>query len=185
MKEILHRNTGRGVKAEEWDILREPALGQAPEPLDEKIKQGLALVEPDSTTLTALQDRLTAIFEQLRIPVPLQRDLGRSMEDTSSPTKPKEYGVCIAYGIGLDPRVYAKFEEALIETAQEQNHGMIPEFQQDAAGSLPPLWGGRDTVTNRAFHIVRYEGLVPLQQNDQHYIREGVVYSLHSSALPR
>ncbi len=133
----------------------------APEPLDEKIRQGIPL----NPSVDAVKI--------VRTTARLRRHLDAVGQDDL-----KESGSCIAYGYDVDEGTLTEVDARLIRVAKSRI--MTIPFEADAYPNVSLLWSGRSD--QRIHRITRFMG--PLLLNDG-TSPHGVVYTLLSGLAPR
>lgn len=135
-------------------------LRNAMQPLDGRIAEGLFFDDSVASEwqLFALKHAINQAFDDSR-----EQDDG-------------EFGRCLAYTIGVSEEITQPIDEALLEVAATQNHGMRPFDISAALPGRPILWAGRD-ASGRGFAITKAATEIMLSDNSH---PEGVVYALKS-----
>lgn len=128
-----------------------------PCPVDRKILGGLALDSLEQAELSAeLQERLDSALSDI--------------EDGNLDPR-KEHGVCLAYGVRVDPESVTDIDNQLLRAAEES--GALGDKVLRAAGVL---WCG--TVGSRNVFLYRYNGPLMLSDGTS---PDAVVYSVLSA----
>lgn len=122
-------------------------------PLDKKILGGVALSRTvGPVLLSEVKTKLEIAFDVMRSDMKV------------------ESGACIAYGYNLSAESQDQIDEALLTTAEEQNHGMLTQANIDNSHRL---WVGRDG--NRVFALHKHVGPIILSN---YTAPTGIVYGL-------
>jgi hypothetical protein len=156
------------MKLEPTILLEEPPLSLEvlrPLPLDKKIIGGVALYGSlTDEQRQAVMDRLDEAFSAMR-------------SDVSD-----QFGASIAYQTDVETDGSDDIEQAMLEVARAQNHGMFEEERHvsDTANGSFDMWVGR--AHDLRFFLRKYRGPLPM---DDGSIPDAVIYSLHAGREAR
>lgn len=130
-----------------------------PKPLDNSLRLGIELSqEYDTEDVLLVQERLNYLFDRLRA------------------DKSKELRECIAWAVSLEAVEENEIDISIIETAKNQNHGMIsyePTHNDECLG----LWSGEDTQSGAKFDICRKSTHIVL--DDDTIAQNGLIYYIY------